>query len=491
MFRALSPIFINKLDENLLLKHPIIWMSKIHYVLWHGTILWALSFLLGMIMPIDLTRRIEVDVWYFLFTVLSIIILCFWIYRYLIFNNEKNYGNRNFTDEYLNGFFVFFCVAYFLLVPAPFVMSLEHRIATIQPDDVVLQDMDKLNELDPYLAHTGNNYFNWYDSTNNQQYCTLKKLAPYGGVYYTPYYLRYDSLHYPMLRSESAMMRAYHPIYDKQLLVQKINEYIAIANKYGVNVNRSASEIADTYLGYLKQEKVKVSEIYSQGSYQYELITVMQNLCDAKFKPIFIFTPDYLWTIFYFAMGITLFLLLFKMTYWQQFLIMIVVIMLYPLIMFIFSQLMPYSGFFRGGNFFMGTIVALVLYSGVTLVFTAKQDHHFQPIHNIFNQIFYISLIFTPLLILGFLNETTHLFHYNDYNSYFTPATEANSLNNAIDAAAVRYDQQLDVYYYQYWHAQYELWMKGMQYFGILLSVITLPFFKDLFVKQISIPEKA
>ncbi len=490
MFKAISPIFINKLDENLLLKHPIIWMSKIHYVLWHGSILWAISFLLGMVVPIDLRQRIESEVWYFLFTVLSVVLLCFWIYRYLIFNNERNYGNRNFTDEYLNCFLVFFCVAYFLLVPAPFVIGLEHRIASAQPDDVVLNDLNKLNEIDPYLAHSGNNFFNWYDSTDNQQYCTLKKLAPYGGTFYTPYYMRYDSAHYPMLKSESQMMKLYHPIYDKQLLVQKINEYIAIANKYGVNVDASASEIADNYLGFLKQDRVKVNELYSHGSYQYELTTVMNNLCEAKFKKLFIFTEEYLWTIFYFSMGITLFLLLFKMTYWQQFLIMIVVILLYPLIIFIFSQLMPYSGFFRGGSFFQGSIIALLLYSGVSLIFSMKQDHHFQAIHNIFNQIFYISLLFAPMLILSFLDDTTNIFHKNDYYSYAT-AYDAEANVNVVNAAKVRLEQQLELYNYQYWRDQFKLWIHGMQYFGIAITIILLPFFKDLFVKQISLPEKS
>ena len=485
MLKLLSPKFITKIDSHLLVNHPDIWMSKIHYVGWNGLLLFACSALLGLFLPIHLIRDVQYELWYFLLSLLSVIVMCFWIYHYAIFNKEKNFGNFHLADEYRNFILVFISVLIFLLVPVPFELVQNKRIATMYTDAEVIADMNSLNEIDPYMVHSSNNYFTWYDSTSNIQYATIKKLNPNSQTFYTPYFLRGDSVKFPALKTEYQLYKSYHPITSLSELTPKIEQYISIAEKYGVQASFTAEEVAKKYLEMLGKEKIPVSEMYGYGSYQYELMTVFSNLSKAKFDKLFIYSSDYRWTIFYFTICITSFLLLFKMTYWKQFLITIVILLLYPLITFILSQLLPYGGPFRSGSFYEGCIVALMLFSTFTLVFTSSRNKTYHAFYNIFNQISYVTLIFLFLMVLTFLHDCTNLFHNHDREIFTNPYAMPEALPAKMD-----YDAWLQSYYNEYWSAVYKNWVTAMKYTGIALYLILLPFYKKLFVKQISLPQR-
>lgn len=481
MFKSITPKFINQLDAYLLKNHPVLWMSKIHYAIWHGALLWIMSAVLGYVIPINLKGNVEYGLWYFLFTVLGLVILCFWVYRFVIFNKEKNYGSKNFSDEYGNFFMVFFAVGIFLLVPWPFEMIYNQRIAAMYSDKEVLQDINTLNERDPYLANSTNYYYTWYDSITKVQYFNMRHLNPIGGNYYTPYYMRSDSLKYPGLLTDFQLYKNYTPITDASVLRRKIEEFIGVAEKYNCHVNESAQTIADKYLSLLARDKIPTSEFYGY-SYHYELNTTFNNLCEAKFKTLFIFTKDYLWVMLYVIMSLVSFLLLFKITSWQQYLIMLVVLLLYPLLMFIFSQLIPYSNYIRGAGFFETSMLALIIFSMISLIITARVNREFKPFYNVINQLFYVTLIYSPLLFVLFLHDNTDVFHSREYLSYSKGGEEATNVT--------QYDWQLTNLHYQYWSEEYARWITLMKYFGIAVFIFTLPLLKNLFVKQISLPRK-
>lgn len=485
MLKLFSPGFIRKIDSQLLIKHPDIWMSKIHYVGWNCLLLFACSALLGLFLPINLTRDIQYELWYFLLSVLSVIVMCFWIYQYAIFNKEKNYGNFHFQDEYRNFILVFISVLLFLLVPVPFELVQNKRIAALYSDSEVIADMNSLNEIDPYMVHSSNNYFTWYDSTNNIQYATIKKLNPNSQTFYTPYFIRSDSAKFPALKTEFQLYRSYHPISSKAELIPMIDRYISIATKYGIETSFTSEEVAQKYLEMLGKEKIPVSEMYGYGQYQYELMTVFSNLAKAKFDKLFIYSSDYRWTIFYFTICITSFLLLFKMTYWKQYLITIVILLLYPLITFILAQLLPFGGFIRSASFYQGALLSLMLFSTATLFVTSGQNKYYTPLLNIFNQISYVTLIFSFLMFVYFLHDATNIFHNHDHETFTNPYYKNEAITAQLD-----YEGWLQSYYNSYWSDVYKNWMNAMKYTGIFAYIIFLPFFKKLFVKQISLPQR-
>jgi hypothetical protein len=498
MFKAITPKFINRLDAYLLVYHPVLWMSKIHYVLWHGLLLWLLSALLGSVLPIHLKLDIQYELWYFLFTVVGLIVLCFWIYNYVIFNREKNYGNRSFGDEFKNFILVFISVAVFLLVPCPFEVIYSQRVADSYGDEEILHDIDVLNELDPYMANSRTGYFAWYDSTTKMEYFTVKQLNPHSAAPYTPYFLQSDSLKYPLVLTAYQRYIHYKPISNYDEVKAKILEFERLANKYDCDVQQSPEVLAKRYLELLSKDRIVANDYNYYESYQYELARVFLNVCEAKFNTLFIFKRDYLWTIFYFVICITAFLLLFKMAYWRQFLLLLVILLVYPLVMFIFSQLMPYSGFIRGAGFFISSLLALIGFSAVSLFLTARNDRYYQPYFTVFNQLFYVTLIFTPLLVVGFLHECTQVFHNSIYSQELTEGWSVSLPPGHYPPGSLEefnyrteYVRQLQSLHYFYWEAEYQRWLTISKYTGIVLFLIALPFFKELFVKQMSLPKKS
>jgi len=374
-------------------------------------------------------------------------------------------------------------VAFLLIVPWPFILIHQQRIAMMYTEEEVIHDLNVLNESDPYMAHN-NHYQTWYDSTDNTQYSSLKKLAPYDNDFYTPYFMRGDSLHYPALKTNRMLVKEYHPTTDAGFLKQKINAFLAIAAKYNIEVPETADQVTNNYLRLLAQSKVISSELEYEYYYS-ELSTVFYNICRAKFRQPEIFDPESLMILFYFIITITAFLLLFKITYWQQFLITIVVLILYPLLTFILRELFPYSSGIRGDAGYEFILLLLFVFSGATLFITSRNNNYYQPFFNIFNQVFFLSLIYAPMLATIWLRDATEIFHKHDYVDYYyyMPSVKAWDYNAA-------YKAQLSILMNDYWNQEFKRWMNISQCLGVGAFVLLLPFFKELFIKQISLPKR-
>ncbi|MBK9283535.1 MAG: hypothetical protein IPM51_04365 [Sphingobacteriaceae bacterium] len=487
MFQNITPGFLKKLNDKLLINYPVLWISKIHLAVWHIVLLMLCSALFGLALPIDIRIDIQHELWYFLLTVLAIIIMCFWIYRYAIFNKEKNFGNYKWTDEYLNFSLVFTIILLILLIPVPFELIQNARVSSMFEKEEIIRDLNTLNENEPYLANSSYTYFEWYDSTNTVQYVNLKKLNPNGTAYFVPYFIKWDSLNFPEIKTAHQLIKAYKPIYDKSILLSKINAFVAVANKYKVKMDLTAEEMANRYLELIKKNKVQANEMNYYGSYQYELLTVFTNLYEAKYNRLFIFTADYRWTIFYFTLSITSFLLLFKMTKWRQFLLTIIILLLYPLITFILFELLSFGGYFKRGNLFTIGLLLLFLFSAITCFYYWKQKQVYKPFYNLFNQITYVSIIYIFLLVLSFIHDNTNIFHNHDYynnalNYKMVEASEIPTVHNT--------DSYFQSYLDSYWREEYDRWMSIMKYSGIIIFISFLPIFKKLFVKQLSLPSK-
>lgn len=488
MFRAITPGFIKRIDTFLLTHHPVLWTSKIHFALWHGLILWLLSALVGFLMPVNLHGRIDYELWYFLFTVIGLIVLCFWIYHYQIFNKEKNYGHKRMGDEYGNFLLVFFTVALFLMIAWPFEIIYNYRIANSYTDTEIIDDINTLNVNHPYMAGTSQVYHMWNDSSSQEQFITLKKLSAHGNGFFTPYYIRQDTIRFPQLLSDYKLYTAYKPEYESGPVKEKVKAFLSVSEKYRIKIKRAPEEIVSEYIKYLSKPYVPVNEFYNARSYNsqeyYTLITVFENICRAKFSTLFIFRPDALWSLFYFVFSISLLLLIFRINYWRQFLITLVVIVLYPLLLLIITELIYFNGFSRDG-FYQASLLLLMLAGLLSGIRTISERRHFLPFFNVLNQVGYLSLSFLPLLLLNFLNDTTNLFHKSDLYPFYS-----DEYNVTLRSPEIIYNEQLTSYLYYYWQAEFQKWLLIAKTGGILLFVILLPFSKELFVRQISLPRK-
>ena len=488
MFKKIAPGFLNRLDTYLLTNYPIVWISKIHYVLWFGLLLYLSSTAIGFLVPINLTSRADDGLWFVLLSVLSFVLSWFWAYRYLIFNKEKNFGNLNFSDDYKNFILVFFSIAIFAWFGSPFVISYNTKMAHLYTDAEVIKDINTLNELEPYIPTSYYSYENTYDTLKKQTYFNINKSNSLNN--YTPYRYLNDSATYPLVLTNYRLLLSYKPISDYAVIKSKVESHISICKKYGVNPNINVNEVTENYIKAQKAGWISIEEVtLGNDYYKEEMRVAFNNLFDAKFGTLFIWNKDFLWAMFYVIFSLTLLLVLFKLNYWKQFLITIIVLALYPLLAFIFSEIVFKS--MSSEKAFQWFIFLLFGASIVSLFISSKKQTVFKPFFNILDQLFFILTIYMPMMIVYYLRRYTDVFHYDNflYNSgYASAKTEVNMYGQKIEV--YDYTYYLDQYLNDYWQQQYDLWFTLCKIVPIILFFVCLPFMKKLFVKQLALPRR-
>ena len=293
------------------------------------------------------------------------------------------------------------------------------------------------------------------------------------------------------MHSNYKLLIAYKPTSDYNTVKLKVAQHIAICKKYGVNAGFNEDEMAATYIraqkaGWLSIEEINLGNDY----YKEELRIAFNNLFDAKFGKLFIWNKDFLWGMFYLSFSVSLLLLLFKLTYWRQYLITAIASALYPLFAFIISQIL--FGSSRSETVFQWFIFILFGFSIVSLFITSKNKFEFKPFFNILNVLFFVLAIYMPMLIVSFLRRNTELFEYSrfSYNGGYPNASTQVNLNGE-QIQVFDYTYYLDQYLYSYWQDQYDFWFMLCKIIPIILFLICLPFMKKIFVKQLALPKRA
>lgn len=492
MYKKLAPKFLIRLDDYLVVNFPTIWISKIHYVLWWGLFLHGFSALLGFLMPINLSRSGDDGLWFALISIVSFILSWFWGYRYIVFNTHKNFGVNKIRDAYINFILCFCCIAVFSTAGYLYVIVKQKRTANMVSTNVLLQDIYKLNVLEPYVPTNYYDYQNQYDTLSKETIFNL--LLSTQDEVYSPYYLTnyYKNYQY----SEDASRLGYkskkiNPCKTLEEVKNKISEHIQICEKYNITTYwLDVNATANFFYKYQTQGWISTSSennfiANGRGYYKEDIKTAFRIIYEAKHNLAFVFDKDFLWAVFYVVFSLTLLITLFKLTNWQQYLITGIGMALYPLIAFIISQI-----FFRynSDDCFTWLIFLLFGASTLSLFISARQNKLFKPIPNIFNAVFYLLLAFVPMLILTYLRSETNLFHYNDSGYFNTNFTVSEIVANNIKHQV--YDWK---YYYSeglrnYWDKEFGRWFNFVKYFSIILVFLLQPFFTTLFAKQLALP---
>lgn len=489
------PIFLKKIDAYLLLNAPIIWISKIHYVLFFGILMWLFSALIGFIIPINLFQSQDLGVWYFLYTILAIIALCFWVYRNVIFNVEKKFGNRHWTDEYKIFILNFLAVFIFMSFAFPFSIIYNGRVANTVTDSEIIEDINILNEAEPYLATDLNLYVSTYDSLQDKTFYYLNQFNSFDE--YTPYFLKEDTINLNLKSYFNQRIRYQHKKNTDLEIINLIEKYKTIATKYNLEFNYSAEYCLNNYKDLVSRSPVTADSFNGlQNIRKYDLKECIQNIAEAKFKQLYIFKFDFLLFLFYSTFFTTLLILLFKMVQWKQYIVTIISLIILPILLFIISMIIPFNYRSNSENSFLN-LVLLTFF--VTLFFALKgvfDDKKFNSFKNVCLQLVYVTLPIIPTLIIIFLQHSFDVF----YDSHFNEATVTDSMQtlNGMDMKVLNQDT--------YYNSKEYLYLKlvndnGMYLFKLytwisfyvitfIYVVVLIPFFKNLFVKQLSLPRK-
>lgn len=477
MLREITPPFIKKLDTFLLENYPVIWMSKIHFVLWHALIVQVLLGLLGTIVPFYPESRIPYQLWYALLTLVGVVMLCIWTYHYMIFNREKSYGIRRWYDEYLNFFLVFLVFLIFLLTPYSFEYALNKRVGALYSDKEIIIDINTLNKLDPYFLDSYQKYKTWTEKSTETEYFNLGSLNSEEGSVFTPYFMTYSS-EYPEVYSHAAIVSEYRPLTNKKELTEKVRTFMNVAKKYQARFDNTAEYYAEHYLRNLEKEAIPTNSFSYGRSETAVAQKVIENVCDAKYFQLFIFDEDYCSIMFYVILSLSSLIYLFKMTYWRQFLLLAVVCAFYPILAFIISRMVSGRSSDDTFIYLLMLFPCLVIFSVVKSI---KNKNNFQPFHNIMSQAFFLIWPYLAMMIVGFLKSQTSVFH----PEYMHHVFDGETIDPIVYAENYRINALAD-----HWHHQFDLWFTGALCFGMGSFFLALPFFKELFVKQLALPKK-
>ncbi len=495
--KKLIPPFLRRIDAYLLLNHPVAWISKIHIVLFYGLITWSLSALSGFAIPIDLSQTQDLGLWYFLFTILAIVALCFWIYHNIIFNLEKKFGKRSWADAYKVFFLNLCCVFIFISFPIPFTSIYNTRVAHTVSDDEFINDINTLNVGEAFVANNINNYESIYDSVTQLTSYDFRKpltLDPY-----TPWTIKYDTLRYRGLMSPYAIERLYESSKSDEQIKTLLRNYTNVWKKYGITEYSFISEdsllIRSKYLrAHSPMESSTFYNVHHSYFNTYELENIFRRVADAKYGSLFLWETEFLNFILYTCFYMSLLVMLFKMVPWKQFLLTVIACIIIPILLFILSQLFRFSGSSRDDSY----LVLLMLTLLVAIVFTGLgflPARQFNPFKNICAQITYMVLPMLPVIIILISKEFFFcLFDYNHYD-YDYATYEQVSPQEAYTYQNHLYRTWPHIYMQlvnDYWRAWFEKWIFITLYGGLGLFVLVwLPLMKHLFVKQLSLPHRS
>lgn len=481
---------LQKVDNYLLLHYPKIWITRVHHVLIYGFSLWVLSALLGFIIPVNLQSTEDLGLWYFIFSILSFTLFCFWVYHHVIFNNEKKFGNRKPIDSYLNFFFTFLCSAIFILAPLPFSLAYNNRVAHVVSDDEFIADINQLNRAEAYMLSNAYNYKSHYDSIEAVYKYDYRQLIEFNPN--TPAYLKTDTIRFKNLLSAFQLKKEFKLLDSEKEVKTIINSYYLVLKKYHLASLSQTDFVNKSYNRYklLIAQSPIATDSYNNYSDDFNnLERCFRNIYEAKFQKIFIYDIGFLNFLLYSVFYTTLLIVLFKLVNWQQYLISLITLLLLPIILFIFTQFIPYSGYDYGikQNAYL---ISLALVFIACKVFTIKSlfnNKKFNAFNNICNQLFFITLPVFPLIVLSIIKP---LFYR--VNVDIAATEEAEMVEGFVDKTNY---QSVDYLYNellnQYWQKQYDFWLYALMYGSIIAFVLfVLPFMHQLLVKQIALPRK-
>jgi len=494
--KKLIPPFLRRIDTYLLLNHPVAWISKIHIVLFYGLITWSLSALSGFAIPIDLSQTQDLGLWYFLFTILAIVALCFWIYHNIIFNLEKKFGKRSWADEYKVFFLNLCCVFVFISFPIPFTSIYNMRVAHTVSDEELINDINTLNAGEAFLANNINNYESIYDSVTQTTSYDFRKPLVFDP--YTPWSMKYDTLRYRGLMTPHAIESLYKSTKSDEQIKTLIRNYNGLWKKYGLLEYGFVSEdsLLARYHSLRAHSPLESSLLYNyQRSYfnTYEMEQIFSRISEAKYGSLFLWKAEFLNFILYTCFYLSLLVMLFKMVPWKQFLLTVIACIIIPILLFIISQLFRFSGS-RDDSYLALMLLTLL----VAIVFTGLgflPARQFNPFKNICAQITYLVLPMLPVIILLVSKEFFYTsFDYNHYD-YDYATYEQVSPEQAYTYQNHLYRTWPHIYMQlvnDYWRAWFEKWIFISLYAGLGLFVIVfMPLMKHLFVKQLSLPHRS
>lgn len=146
-FHALTPSFLKKFDQYLLLNYPHIWTTRIHHVAFWGSLYFLLLNVISWTYPMAPNNVPDTIGHFLILGIPSAIFFLFWVYQLSLFKVEANFGISNVENRFLNQFI--YAGIIFFLGTLPYYHStvLHYRIGFLVSEKTIIQDYKNIRAL--------------------------------------------------------------------------------------------------------------------------------------------------------------------------------------------------------------------------------------------------------------------------------------------------------------------------------------------------------
>lgn len=163
------PSFLKRLDHYLLLNYRLLWISKVHYVLFYSVFMFLLGG--GLIYAYPLTTASSLPNMDNVLLISSLLVApacLYWVYWQTLYGIEKWYGLRFRFIAYLRFALYLICFVSFGVLPFAFTAMVHDKIAKLTDVAELVDDVNALNIGNLYMPSEIGNDTLWYDTRTGE-----------------------------------------------------------------------------------------------------------------------------------------------------------------------------------------------------------------------------------------------------------------------------------------------------------------------------------
>lgn len=148
---SLVPAFLKDLDKHLLLNHPTLWATRVHYLLFVVLGIFGLMGFRALVPGIDVASPPSPSLWFWLALIPTVAIFLFWGFSASLFEVERFFGHTSRIKQV--GVQVIYLGGMMVLGVVPFVLAntITYHMAHSVTDATLASDVNVLNMGDVYF----------------------------------------------------------------------------------------------------------------------------------------------------------------------------------------------------------------------------------------------------------------------------------------------------------------------------------------------------
>ncbi len=261
----LYPRFLQKIDLYLVKKYPLIWSIRAHYFLYYSLLSCLVLGGLAMITPIGMadldhhSNYVSISI----SSILAVTVACFWIYKTVIFDKQRQFGQRKITDEYISFILSFITLVGMWFIIFSYAGALEFKRTNIVSDKELIEDVNTANLAQLFMLETRSYNSSESNTLTDEERVEISKDS---AIKIKNIALKYNLT----LNSNYVFFTNYN-------LIKYKNRYNSYEHNY--NNNEEVSELIDG-IDNADKIKAKASKIKTVS----EVHALLQNITDLTIK---------------------------------------------------------------------------------------------------------------------------------------------------------------------------------------------------------------